>query len=280
MTVIDRVETPARFHDFGAIAASWRRGAVSRFAGRYAIVTGAAGGIGAAIAARLLKEGATVAAVDRDREGLTRLPSAEGLHRVTADLASVQDTRDVVGRAIAALGRPADIVVSAAGVYALAPAAEVEEKDWAFNQDINLRAPFFVAQASVAARAQDAIARARGMAIVNIASVGAYRSGTGDAALSYSASKAGLVALTKSMAAEWAAQGVRVNVVSPGVIDTSMVRIMDDPEAGSAWLKARVPMGRLGRPEEIAAVVSFLASDDASYVTGAELIADGGYMCR
>ena len=253
---------------------------MSRFAGRYAIVTGAAGGIGAAIAARLLKEGATVAAVDRDREGLTRLPSAEGLHRVTADLASVQDTRDVVGRAIAALGRPADIVVSAAGVYALAPAAEVEEKDWAFNQDINLRAPFFVAQASVAARAQDAIARARGMAIVNIASVGAYRSGTGDAALSYSASKAGLVALTKSMAAEWASQGVRVNVVSPGVIDTSMVRIMDDPEAGSAWLKARVPMGRLGRPEEIAAVVSFLASDDASYVTGAELIADSGYMCR
>ena len=154
---------PRRFHDFGAIAASCRRCAVSRFAGRYAIVTGAAGSIGAAIAARLLKEGATVAAVDRDREGLTRLPSAEGLHRVTADLASVQDTRDVVGRAIAALGRPADIVVSAAGVYALAPAAEVEEKDWAFNQDINLRAPFFVAQASVAARAQDAIARARGI---------------------------------------------------------------------------------------------------------------------
>jgi NAD(P)-dependent dehydrogenase (short-subunit alcohol dehydrogenase family) len=118
------------------------------------------------------------------------------------------------------------------------------------------------------------------MAIVNISSVGAYRSGTGDAALSYSASKAGLVALTKSMAAEWAAQGVRVNVVSPGVIDTSMVRIMDDPDVGRAWLKARVPMARLGRPDEIASVVCFLASDDASYVTGAELIVDGGYMCR
>jgi NAD(P)-dependent dehydrogenase (short-subunit alcohol dehydrogenase family) len=253
---------------------------MSRFAGRRAIVTGAAGGIGAAIVARLLQEGAAIAALDRDAEALARLPDSRILSRVEADLASVADARDAVRRAVAALGAPADIVISAAGVYALAPAANIEEKDWAFNQDINLRAPFFVAQAAVAARAGDAAASARGMAIVNIASVGAYRSGTGDAALSYAASKVGLVALTRSMAAEWATQGVRVNVVSPGVIDTSMVRIMDNPEAGAAWLKARVPMGRLGRPEEIAAVVSFLVSDDASYVTGAELIADGGYMCR
>jgi len=253
---------------------------MSRFAGRRAIVTGAAGGIGRAIVARLLQEGAVVAALDRDAESLARLPSSPILSRVEVDLASVADARDAVRRAVASLGAPADIVISAAGVYALAPAAKVEEKDWACNQDINLRAPFFVAQAAVAARAGDAAATARGMAIVNIASVGAYRSGTGDAALSYATSKAGLVALTRSMAAEWATQGVRVNVVSPGVIDTSMVRIMDNPEAGAAWLKARVPMGRLGRPEEIAAVVSFLVSDDASYVTGAELIADGGYMCR
>lgn len=82
------------------------------------------------------------------------------------------------------------------------------------------------------------------------------------------------------MAAEWAGAGIRVNVVSPGVIDTSMVRIMDDPASGAAWLKSRVPMARLGRPDEIAAVVCFLASDDASYVTGAELVVDGGYMCR
>jgi NAD(P)-dependent dehydrogenase (short-subunit alcohol dehydrogenase family) len=77
-----------------------------------------------------------------------------------------------------------------------------------------------------------------------------------------------------------ASQEIRVNVVSPGVIDTSMVRIMDDPETGSSWLRARVPMARLGRPDEIASVVCFLASEEASYVTGAELIADGGYMCR
>jgi NAD(P)-dependent dehydrogenase (short-subunit alcohol dehydrogenase family) len=205
---------------------------------------------------------------------------ADAVHGIPADLTSVDATRGAVGQAVAALGRPPDVVVSAAGVYALAPAALVEAEDWNVNQDINLRAPFFVGQAAVAARADDPAARRRPMAIVNIASVGAYRSGTGDAALSYSASKAGLVALTRSMAAEWAPQGVRVNVVSPGVIDTPMVRIMDDPPSGEAWLKARVPMARLGRPEEIAAVVCFLASDDASYVTGAELVADGGYMCR
>jgi NAD(P)-dependent dehydrogenase (short-subunit alcohol dehydrogenase family) len=253
---------------------------MNRFEGKGAVVTGAAGGIGAAIVARLLAEGAAVAAIDRDAAALDRLPAHAALARVPADLSDIEAARGAVGKAIAALGRPAEIVVSAAGVYALAPAAKVEAADWGFNQDINLRAPFFVAQAAVAARAADAAAARRPMAIVNIASVGAYRSGTGDAALSYSASKAGLVALTKAMAAEWAAQDIRVNVVSPGVIDTSMLRIMDDPAAGQAWLNARVPLGRLGRPAEIAAVVCFLASDEASYVTGAELIADGGYMCR
>ncbi len=251
-----------------------------RFAGRRAVVTGAAGGIGAAIVARLVSEGAQVAALDRDRAALDQLPAPDGLIRVAADLQSPDATGRAVGDAIKALGGPADVVISAAGVYALAPAAAIREADWNVNQDINLRAPFFVAQAAVAAREANATASARPMAIVNIASVGAYRAGTGDAALSYQASKAGLVALTRSMAAEWAGKGIRANVVSPGVIDTTMVRIMDDPVKGQAWLDARVPMARLGRPEEIAAVVCFLASDDASYVTGAELIADGGYMCR
>ena len=253
---------------------------MSRFVGCRAIVTGAAGGIGTAIVGRLLSEGAVVAAVDRDECALGKLPLADALHRVVADLLSIENTRDAVQRSTIELGGPAHVVVSAAGVYALAPAAEIDAKDWNFNQEINLRAPFFVAQAAVAARAKDNAARSRPMAIVNISSVGAYRLGTGDAALSYSASMAGLVALTKGMAAEWASQGVRVNVVSPGVIDTPMVRVMDDPEAGKRWLEARVPMARLGRPEEVAAVVCFLASDDASYVTGAELIVDGGYMCR
>jgi len=247
---------------------------MTRFAGRRAIVTGAAGGIGAAIVARLLDEGAEVAAIDRAFEGAS---GTAALRRVKADLRQSKAARSAVAEALRLLGGAADIVIQAAGVYALAPALRVDEEAWDINQEINLRASFFVAQAAVAGR--DALGARREMAIVNISSTAAFRSGTGDAALSYGASKAGLLGLTRGMAAEWARKGIRVNVVAPGVIDTSMLRIMDDPEAGKAWLAARVPLGRLGRPEEVAAVACFLASDEASYVTGATLVVDGGMLC-
>ena len=247
---------------------------MTRFAGRRAIVTGAAGGIGAAIVARLLDEGAEVAAIDRAFDAASETPA---LRRVTADLREPATARSAVAEALRLLGGAADIVIQAAGVYALAPALHVDQEAWDVNQEINLRASFFVAQAAVAGR--DELGAARGMAIVNISSTAAFRSGTGDAALSYGASKAGLLGLTRGMAAEWARKGVRVNVVAPGVIDTSMLRIMDNPEAGKAWLAARVPLGRLGRPEEVAAVACFLASDEASYVTGATFVIDGGMLC-
>jgi 3-oxoacyl-[acyl-carrier protein] reductase len=247
------------------------------FEGRRAIVTGAAGGIGSAVVAELASAGARVAGLDSNAEALAAIEArlSMSLAKITVDLRSVDDVRDAVGAARVALGGQIDVVVNAAGVYALAPALEVEQEDWDVNQTVNLRSAFFVAQAAIAQRNDNSIP----MAIVNISSTGAFRSGTGDAALSYSASKAGLLGLTVSMATEWASSNVRANCVVPGVIDTPMVRIMDEPQAGQAWLNSRVPMKRLGMPAEVAKVVCFLASDDASYVTGTSLVVDGGYLC-
>jgi NAD(P)-dependent dehydrogenase (short-subunit alcohol dehydrogenase family) len=247
------------------------------FEGRRAIVTGAAGGIGSAVVAELASAGARVAGLDSNAEALAAIEArlSMSLAKITVDLRSVDDVRDAVGAARTALGGQIDVVVNAAGVYALAPALEVEQEDWDVNQTVNLRSAFFVAQAAIAQRNDNSTP----MAIVNISSTGAFRSGTGDAALSYSASKAGLLGLTVSMATEWASSNVRANCVVPGVIDTPMVRIMDEPQAGQAWLNSRVPMKRLGMPAEVAKVVCFLASDDASYVTGTSLVVDGGYLC-
>ena len=247
------------------------------FEGRRAIVTGAAGGIGSAVVAELASAGARVAGLDSNAEALAAIEArlSMSLAKITVDLRSVDDVRNAVGAARVALGGQIDVVVNAAGVYALAPALEVEQEDWDVNQTVNLRSAFFVAQAAIAQRNDNSTP----MAIVNISSTGAFRSGTGDAALSYSASKAGLLGLTVSMATEWASSNVRVNCVVPGVIDTPMVRIMDEPQAGQAWLNSRVPMKRLGMPAEVAKVVCFLASDDASYVTGTSLVVDGGYLC-
>jgi NAD(P)-dependent dehydrogenase (short-subunit alcohol dehydrogenase family) len=251
---------------------------VKRFDGKRAIVTGAAGGIGRAIVVRLLDEGAVVAAVDRDTKSLAELAGSTRARAVPADLRDPAAARRAVAESMAKFSGPADIVVQAAGVYALARSLDATPEDWSVNQDINLRASFFVAQAAEAGRSEYGEAK-RPLAIVNISSTGAFRSGTGEAALSYGVSKAGVLALTRYLAAEWARIGVRVNVVAPGATDTSMLRIMDDPEAGRAWLDARVPMGRLGRPDEVAAAVCFLASDDASYVTGSTLVVDGGMLC-
>jgi NAD(P)-dependent dehydrogenase (short-subunit alcohol dehydrogenase family) len=247
------------------------------FEGRRAIVTGAAGGIGSAVVAELASAGARVAGLDSNAEALAAIEArlSMSLAKITVDLRNVDDVRAAVGAACTALGGQIDVVVNAAGVYALAPALEVEQEDWDVNQTVNLRSAFFVAQAAIAQRNDNSTP----MAIVNISSTGAFRSGTGDAALSYSASKAGLLGLTVSMATEWANRNVRANCVVPGVIDTPMVRIMDEPQAGQAWLNSRVPMKRLGMPAEVAKVVCFLASDDASYVTGTSLVVDGGYLC-
>jgi NAD(P)-dependent dehydrogenase (short-subunit alcohol dehydrogenase family) len=242
------------------------------FAERRALVTGGASGIGLACAERICSEGGRVALLDQNGEALERAASGLEAPGVLCDVADPAAVGRAVPAASAALGGPIDVLVNAAGVYRIAPAIDLEITEWDRVLEVNLRGSFIVARAV----ARELIDASCGGSIVNLASTAALRAGATEPAAHYNASKAGIVSLTQQLAVEWAPHGIRVNAVCPGVIDTPMLRMMDDREAGEAYLHSGVPLRRLGTPHEVAACVAFLASDRASYVTGAALPVDGG----
>ena len=235
-----------------------------RFAGRRAIVTGAASGIGAAIAARLAAEGAVVAGLDQ---------AAGGAASVTVDVRDPDAVTLAVERARDVLGGSPDLLVNAAGVYLVRALLETSAAEWDDVLAVNLRGTFLVATAAVRAGLGPGV-------IVNLSSVAAYEGSAGEPSGAYNASKAAVSGLTRQMAAEWASRGIRVVAVAPGVIDTPMLRLMDDPTAGRAYLDAAVPLRRLGTADEIAAVACFAASPEAAYLTGTTIVADGGLLAE
>jgi NAD(P)-dependent dehydrogenase (short-subunit alcohol dehydrogenase family) len=247
---------------------------MNRVENKVAIVTGGASGIGAGVARALAAEGADVGIVDLDAAGAKAsaadiaASSGRRVIAVPADITEAGAAEQIVESVTGELRR-LDILVNCAGIFVLHPFLEFPAEAWDQTIAVNLTGAMRLTQAACRR-----MAASGGGAVVNITSLGADLGGAGAAA--YSASKGGLKALTHVLAVELAPQRIRVNAVSPHAIDTPMTAgLKENPELG-AHVLAGIPAGRFGQPADIAAAVVYLASDEASFVTGATIAVQGG----
>lgn len=247
-----------------------------RLAGQCALVTGAGSGIGAAVSRRLAADGADLVIVDVDADALKALADEIDAYAVVADVSVERDV--VTGLDLAGdVGRRPHIVCNVAGIGSTTATVDTSVQDWDRVMAVNARGTFLICKHTL-----PAMVSAGTGSIVNVASV-AGLVGLADRA-AYCASKGAVIALTRALAVDHVAHGVRVNCVCPGTVDTPWVdRLVADavdPGALRATLIARQPMGRLGTADEIAAAVCWLAGDEAAYATGTVLVLDGGLTAR
>jgi NAD(P)-dependent dehydrogenase (short-subunit alcohol dehydrogenase family) len=248
--------------------------------GKVAIVTGAATGIGRASALLFARAGARVALTDLREPELARTVAevrAAGGEAVpvAADLARPDDCAAVVAAAVRAFGR-LDVLLNNAGVGTMVVGGTVETislEHWDLALDVNVRAMYLVSRAAVVH-----LRSAGGGAIVNVSSVSAFQGSVGRPSHAYAASKGAVLSLTRAMAASYGRDRIRVNAVCPGLIRTRLTADIVEGAERAAREGRGIPLGRVGEPEDIARCALFLASDDASFVSGANLVADGGAM--
>jgi len=244
--------------------------------GRVALVTGASSGIGAAIAEELAKEGASVTinffCNEEGAQAVRRSVEAVGQAAVVvqADVRRRPEVALLLSRHLAKFGRIDVLVNNAGDMVKRVPTVDTSEEIWHNAIDLNLSSAFFCCQAAIPSMEKQRWGR-----IINISSVGA-RTGGGAGSIPYHAAKAGLMALTKGLAKELALKGITVNTVAPGIIETAFHDRHTAEDLRLQWIRTLIPMQRAGTASEIAKAVAFVASDDASYMTGATIDVNGG----
>ena len=242
--------------------------------GKVALVTGASRGIGQATAIELAKAGADIVVNFIGNEAVAQetVAAIEALGRkaikIKADVGNAEDVQAMVDEAVAAFGH-IDILVNNAGITRDGLLIRMKDSDWDDVLNINLKGVYLVTKAVAKLMVKQRAGR-----IINMTSVSGVTGNVGQA--NYAAAKAGVIGFTKTCAKELAARGITVNAVAPGFIETAMTDVL--PEKSKEGIAATVPFGRMGQPEEIASVVTFLASDFASYITGQVLNVDGGMV--
>lgn len=244
--------------------------------GKVAVITGANTGLGQGCAVGLAEAGADIVGVGRSDMAETK-EMVEALGRkflsVKADLVSTEPVSNIIEQAVNEFGR-VDILVNNAGIIRRTPAIDYTEKDWDDVNNTNLKTVFFLSQAA----AKQFIKQGNGGKIINIASMLSYQGGI--LVPAYTASKSGVMGLTRACANEWLKHGINVNAIAPGYMETNNTVALRKDEKRNSEILARIPAGRWGTPADLKGTVVYLASDASSYVTGFTIAVDGGWLSR
>jgi 2-dehydro-3-deoxy-D-gluconate 5-dehydrogenase len=254
--------------------------------GRVALVTGASGGIGRELAQGLGQAGASIALNSRTQAALQQCADTLGAAGINAavfpgDVSRVANCQALVSTVVERMGQ-VDILVNVAGINRRRPAVEFTEEDWDAVLDVNLKGLFFMSQAVgrywlESHRFAPELECGKGK-IINIASIAGSR-GSRHRAL-YTASKSGVLGVTRTLAVEWAAEGICVNAIAPGYVETELTRPLFDDPSFTDWLQSRVPMGRHGHPGDLVGTAIFLAAPASDYITGQTIGVDGGLLAN